>query len=134
MRKFLIGLALLAPAPLAAQTTVQQNGSPSVCGSVCGAANGTLLISGVGQVQGVNAVNGATAGYAVLYDAATIPADGALTPALIRWCIPIAVNTGVSTPFQAPIQFYYGLTFFVSSTSCTTKAAVSYGFVNVQVR
>ncbi|WP_380784010.1 hypothetical protein [Sphingomonas sp. R86520] len=91
-------------------------------------------MTGVGQASSVNIVNGATAGYAVLYDSLTVPADGALTPSLIRWCMPVAINTGLRDTFPAPLPFYNGLAAFVSSTSCTTKAAVAYAFASAQVQ
>ncbi len=99
-----------------------------------GTASGAIIISGVGQANSVNIVNGATAGFAVLYDSPTIPADGALTPTLIRWCMPIATNQGLRDSFGTPLYFYNGLVAFVSSTSCTTKAAVAYGFAAAQVQ
>jgi hypothetical protein len=127
----LAGLALIAAVPASAQTTTQPNAMQT---QASGAASGVLLQAGPGQVNSVNLVNGATAGFVVLYDSAAVPADGALAPSLIRWCMPVATNTGIRDGFATPIFFYAGLTVFVSSTSCTTKAAVAYGFVASQVK
>lgn len=126
----LLALALVA-SPAAAQTITQPNPAPV---QASGAASGVVIRTGVGQVNSVNIVNGATAGFAVLYDGPTIPADGALTPTLIRWCMPIAINQGLRDGFGTPLYFYNGLVAFVSSTSCTTKAAVAYGFAAAQVQ
>lgn len=125
----LLGLALIA-APVSAQTT---RPAPLPV-QASGAASGVAIISGAGQANGVNIVNGATSGWAVLYDSPTVPADGALTPSLIRWCMPIAINQGIRDGFATPLYFYNGLSAFVSSTSCTTKAAVAYGFAGAQVQ
>lgn len=123
------GLALVA-APVAAQTAQPV----AVQAQSSGAATSVILASGVGQVNSVNFVNGATAGFAVLYDSATVPTDGALVATQIRWCMPIAINTGIRDTFGSPLPFYSGLVAFVSPTSCTTKAAATYGFVAAQVK
>jgi len=125
----LLGLALIA-APVSAQTSQPV----AVQMQAAGPGSGVLISSGVGQANSVNIVNGAAAGFAVVYDAAAIPADGALTPSLVRWCMPVAINTGIRDTFASPIPFYSGLVAFVSSTSCTAKAAVAYGFVAAQVK
>jgi hypothetical protein len=130
MRAALLALALL-PGAAAGQTTIRQEAAPTFSS---GAASGVVAYAGVGQLVGINAVNGTTAGYAVLYDAVAVPADGALTPSLVRWCMPLAASTGIYTPFTAPLPFYNGVTFFVTSGGCTSKTAVAYGYVGAQVR
>lgn len=135
MRWFLAAALAISPAAAGAQSDVQQIARQTKCGSVCGAATGTIIAtSGPGAIESINVVNGTTAGFFVAYDAGTLPADGALDPALIRRCLPIAANTGIIETPRAPVIYYYGLTFFVSSNSCTTKTAVTYAFVNVQTR
>jgi hypothetical protein len=130
MRNLILMALALAASPAAAQTT---RPAPMPV-QASGAASGVAIIAGVGQANSVNIVNGATAGFAVLYDSATVPADGAVTPSLIRWCMPIAINQGIRDGFGTPLYFYNGLSAFVSSTSCTTKAAVVYGFAAAQVQ
>lgn len=131
MRKLILALAALFAAPAAAQVNTQPVAVPIAS---AGAASGVVIRAGGGQVNSINIVNGATAGWAVLYDSATLPADGTLNAAMIRWCLPIGVNTGLRDTFAAPLYFYNGLTTFVSSTSCTTKAAVAYGYAAAQVK
>ena len=130
MRKFLLGLALLVPTAASAQTTVTQSAVPTVS---AGASTGVVLATGAKQVASIDIVAGTSGGFAVLYDSATIPPDAALNPALIRWCLPIGGNVGISDAFRAPRQFYYGVTAFVSTSSCTTKAATGNAFVSVQI-
>jgi hypothetical protein len=127
-------IILLALALVASPATAQTTRPAPMPVQASGAASGVVIVAGVGQANSVNIVNGATAGWAVLYDSATIPADGALTPSLIRWCMPVAINTGIRDPFNTPLYFYNGLSAFVSSTSCTTKLAVAYGFAAAQVQ
>lgn len=131
MRAIIPALLLMVPGMAAAQTTVRQEATPVVS---VGSGTGAQLLIGPGTVVSLTAVNGTTAGFAVLYGAATIPADGALDPTLVRWCMPLAANTGITMQFTSPLQFYAGMAFFVSSGSCTNKTAVTYGYVGAQVR
>ena len=71
----------------------------------------------------LDVVIGATTGWLMLFDAATAPADGAVTPA---YYIPIISNGtlgGVTLEWNRPLSFATGLVAVFSSTGPFTKTA-----------
>lgn len=121
MRGFLIGaLALCAASPAAAQSVSKTRAAPAVSG-------GFVLKAGTAVLAGMNVTTGASAGYVMVFDAATVPADGAVTP--LR-CLPVAANTGIDINLRgSPLKFDLGAVVVFSTTGCYTKTASATAFI-----
>lgn len=98
-------------------------------GSTANTAVGSSLIlrtTGV-DLYSVNVTSGASAGYVMVFDRTTVPADGAVTPAL---CLPLAANTGLDWNFRsAPVQLQTGAVIVFSTTGCFSKTASATAFI-----
>ena len=121
MRRILIAVALLCvPSAALAQSVSKTRAAPAVSG-------GYVLKAGTAVLAGMNVTTGASAGYVLVFDAATVPADGAVTP--LR-CLPVAANTGVDINFRgSPLKFDAGAVVVFSTTGCYTKTASATAFI-----
>jgi len=80
------------------------------------------------------------AGFALVYDAASLPANGAVAacagPATARpclmWCAPIAAGGYVDRQWNSPMSFTTGIVVAVSSTGCATLTAATTGQIFAQ--
>ena len=92
------------------------------------AVAGSLVVKvGTVYLAGLNVTSGASAGYVMLFDAATVPADGPVAP--LR-CMPIAANTGLDINWRAaPIYLQQGAVVVFSTSGCFTKASSSTAFI-----
>jgi hypothetical protein len=126
MRSALIAaLALASCQPAFAQSTSTVRAAPAVSG-------GFVVRAGSGYLSGANVTSGASAGYVMVFDSATVPADGAVAP--IR-CVPIAANTGIDFDWRAaPLRFDRGAAIVFSTTGCFTKTASATAFIAGDVR
>ena len=101
------------------------NASTAVSGAVVGKAS-------AGALYGVNVTAGATAGFVMVFNATSAPADGAVTPSR---CIPLAANTGIELNYRSiPVYFGTGITVVFSSTGCFTKTTSATAFISVDVK
>lgn len=67
--------------------------------------------------------------YAIIYNATSLPANGAVTPA--KCFGPFPINTTVFTQgFTSPIPFATGITIGVSTTGCFTQTASVHAFIS----
>lgn len=87
--------------------------------------NGSSLVvkATAGNLYQLTTTIGATSGYLLLFDAATLPANGAVTP---LGCWPVASNGAngvVSLAFDPPKPFATGITAGFSTTGCFTLTA-----------
>lgn len=89
-----------------------------------------VLKGSAGNLYGYNVVAGATAGYIMLIDSATVPADGAVTPKI---CLPLAANAGTERSFSTPIRFSTGIVIVFSSTGPFTKTESATAFIGGEV-
>jgi hypothetical protein len=64
----------------------------------------------------------------MIYNAASAPADGAVTPAKC-YAFPSG-TTGYSAAFTLPVNFSTGITMGVSTTGCFTKTASAHAFIS----
>jgi hypothetical protein len=125
MRKLLAALLALAPVPAAAQAVGTNTASPAVTGSL-------VVSPRPGYLLGANVVTSGSAGYLMLIDSATVPVDGAVTPAR---CLPVAANTGIDLNLRsAPIRFTNGIVLVFSTTGCFSKTASATAFLAGDVR
>lgn len=86
------------------------------------AAKSQVLKSTPGYLVRLSVNIGATAGYVLLYDATSAPADGTVAP---RWCETVAGNGTLGTAvldFKTPLAFpSNGIAAVFSTTGCTTQ-------------
>jgi hypothetical protein len=104
-------LLLLAAIPARAQVTTQSCNSTAVEG-------GHICKTGKGVLDQAAITTGASAGYWMIFDSASIPSDGAVVPAK---CYQIAANSSVGIGPNLNIPFFTGITFVFSTTGCATK-------------
>lgn len=90
-----------------------------------------LLTSPQKALASLTVVAGASAGYALVLDAASAPANGAIgacassataRPCLM-WCAPVAANGYVDRQWNSPMSFYAGVLVMFSTTGCSTITA-----------
>jgi hypothetical protein len=73
----------------------------------------------------------ASAGFAMVLDATTLPANGALgmcngpaaTRPCVMWCAPVAVNGFVFQQWSSPLLFQQGVLVAFSTTGCSNLTA-----------
>ena len=83
------------------------------------------------NMTGYSVTSGATAGFIMVFDAATAPADGAVTPALPAQTI-AATATVQYQPTLSPARFGNGLVICFSSTGPFTKTASATAAIGAQ--
>jgi len=89
---------------------------------------GQIVKASAGNLYGFNVVSGASAGYVLVFNSATVPADGAVTPAR---CLPLAANTGLDVNLRGqPTYFSAGITIVFSTTGCFSKTASATAFIS----
>jgi len=85
-----------------------------------------------GVLTGFNVTSGASAGYVLIFDSATVPADGAVTP---MFCYSLAAaTTGSSGWLQYPVPFTNGIVMVFSTTGCFTKTISNTAFFSAQIQ
>lgn len=114
MRYILALLLILAVFPAQAQVTTQPCNSTAVEAShICKAAKGVLDQASV--------TTGASAGFWMIFDSPTVPADGAVVPAK---CYSIAATSSLTIGPLLNIPFNTGIVFvFSTGANCATKTA-----------
>lgn len=105
--------------------------SVAACGlvSVRNVAVGSAqIIKGSGgNLYDWQVTSGASAGYVMIFNATTAPADGAVTPAQ---CVTVAANTTVGSSFNLVPEYYAtGIVIVFSTTGCFTKTASATAFI-----
>jgi hypothetical protein len=91
------------------------------------AAGSLILKASAGNLYGYNVTSGASAGYVMIFNSATVPADGAVTPAR---CIPLAANTGMEVDLRGqPTFFTTGIVIVFSTTGCFSKTISATAFI-----
>lgn len=108
------------------QTPSDQAGAALVPSATAAVAGSLILKASAGNLYGYNVVAGASAGYVMIFNSATVPADGAVTP--LR-CIPLAANAGIDRSFDIPRRFSTGITIVFSTTGPFTKTASATAFI-----
>jgi hypothetical protein len=91
------------------------------------AASNLVLKASAGNLYNLTVTIGATSGYLMLFDATSLPVNGAVTPVL---CYPIISNGtlgGASLTFNTPKRFGTGITAGFSTTGCFSLTASATG-------
>jgi hypothetical protein len=95
-------------------------------------ASSIVLKASPGNFYGASIATGATAGYLMLLDATSAPADGAVTPKACYGLLPASSPFSVS--YSTPAVMLVGITLVFSSTGCFTKTASATVFMSGQVQ
>ncbi|OQW42091.1 MAG: hypothetical protein A4S12_07055 [Proteobacteria bacterium SG_bin5] len=104
------------------------NAGVALSTSVSGAAETARAIktSGAGNLYRVAITTGGAAGFLMVFDATSAPADGAVTP---RICRVVAANSSLEVVFNAPVNFGTGITAVFSTTGCFVKTSSATAFI-----
>jgi hypothetical protein len=111
----------LVPIDGAATPVVGTSGQVATGGLILKAAPGCLIAAYL--------LNSTTAGYLMVFNSITVPADGAVTPI---HCIPIAASSYQYLNFapQPPEWYSTGISVAFSTTGCFTKTVSSALFIH----
>lgn len=121
-----LGVDAVAVAPTSAATGAI---APTVSAAVTGS---TIFKASAGNLYSVSVTAGASAGFLLVFNSTTVPADGAVTP---QQCIPIAANAHVdydATYASIPERFTTGIVGVFSTTGCYTKTISATAFLRAQ--
>ena len=141
----LLALALnLAPRPALAQTPMVDREHPTFdlsdrAPQASAAAEASHVFGVASALQNVvlysmTVTIGATSGYLLIFDAATAPADGAVTP---KYCYPVTssgTNGSASATWLNGALFTTGVVAVFSTTGCFSKTGSATAFFSAQVR
>ena len=100
----------------------------------------SLVVNSPNKALASLTVFSSAAGFALVYDAASLPSNGAVAacagPATARpclmWCAPIAAGGYVDRQWNSPMSFTTGIVVAVSSTGCATLTAATTGQIFAQ--
>lgn len=91
------------------------------------AAEGSRIAkASAGNLYGFEVCTGANAGYLMVFDSATVPADGTVTPKLVY---AVAANTSFARQVTYPFRFSSGITLVFSTTGPFTKTISATAFL-----
>jgi hypothetical protein len=117
------GNLAISPAPHSASAGALTSAqTAAVAGSLIAKAS-------AGNLYGFNVTAGASAGYILVYNSATVPVDGATTPVFV---LPIAANAGLAYNFDIPLRCSAGITIVFSTTGPFTKTLSATAFIQAQ--
>jgi hypothetical protein len=135
MRKNFICILLALLAFSCNQTPVYANplGNAVATAQTATAASNAILKASGGMLNSLSVTTGATAGYVMVFDSATLPANGTVTPKFCYGSLPATSGIAVSyLPYAVP--FVNGITVAFSSTGCFTLTASATAFISGQVQ
>lgn len=96
------------------------------------AAEGShVLKAGAGNLYGLSVTTGASAGYVMIFNATSAPADGAVTP--IK-CYSVPATSSFGASWNNPAAFSTGITVVFSTTGCFTKTISATAFISGEVK
>jgi hypothetical protein len=128
--KYLVGIAAFVTALFPYSAAAQS------ADAVTPLANTTVAGSYIVSTKRINVVrigvtSGASAGYLMVFNATTVPADGTVTPV---FCRPVAANAYVNYDLEDGARFSTGLVLVFSTTGCFSKTISNTAFFEVSVR
>ena len=129
MKKLLLLLALCVSPTLAqaqTQCLVPINGAATPV--VSGAAEGShVLKASSGCLIAAYVTTGASAGFLMVFNSATVPGDGAVTP-IECISVPATTTIGLNYAPQPPAWYSTGISVAFSTTGCFTKTISNTAF------
>lgn len=90
------------------------------------AASNLVVKASAGNLYQWAVTSGASAGYVMIFNATSAPADGAVTPAA---CRVLAANSTLSSTYTRPARFSTGITIVFSTTGCFNKTASATAYI-----
>lgn len=129
----LIALLALCGSAFAQANCVVPAGFPGTAVVSASAEGSHVLKASPGCLLSAYVTIGATAGYLMIFNSTTVPADGAVTPIE---CIPVAASSYVFLNFapQPPEWYSTGISAAYSTTGCFTKTVGSGAFFHALVQ
>lgn len=126
MKKILLAFLCLMAIPANAATI----GQPIVSVQTSTASSSLVVKSSSGLLNGFSATAGGTSGYILIFDLASVPSNGTVTP---RFCYALPANqtTGASW-LTYPVNFNNGIVIEFSSTGCFTATSSATAFLSAQ--
>lgn len=112
-----------SPAPTSAATSAITPLSTSV------AAGSLVLKASAGNLYGFEVTTGGSAGYVMIFNATSAPADGTVTP--VKTFV-VAANATVAFAWDTPLRFSTGITVVFSTTGPFTKTISATAFISGQ--
>jgi hypothetical protein len=94
--------------------------------STSAVASSLVVKTGTVSFTHIDVVSGASAGFVMVFNATSAPADGAVTPTL---CYSLAANSTFSQSYTGFEKFTTGLTIVFSTTGCFSKTASATAFI-----
>lgn len=116
-----LGAVAAAPAPTGVATAGIANTATATVGT-----GGLVLKASAGNLFSVTCTSGASAGYFMVFDSTTVPADGVVTPVYVA---SLAANTSFFTDFAYPIRCATGISVCFSTTGQFTKTISATAFM-----
>lgn len=100
------------------------------------AASNTIAKAAPGSLSTLTITTGATSGWVMVFDAVSLPSNGATTSTL-KWCYPVVsdgTRGGASFEWPSPVTMATGITIGFSSTACNSLTASATAFFYGQVQ
>jgi len=97
------------------------------------AEGGHVLKGSPGNLYSVYATTGAAAGYLMIFNATTVPADGAVTPIECVY-VPASATTSINYGSGPPAAASAGISVAFSTTGCFTKTSSATAFFHGNVQ
>lgn len=114
-KRFLVLALLFASVHAQAAVTI---GNPIAITQSGASENGHVFKTSSGLLYDIQVAVASTSGYLMVFDSATIPADGAVTPIM---CLQTASAYSQNVTLAYPVPFKNGLSVAFSTTGCFTK-------------
>ena len=105
-------------------------GNPIATVQSAAAESSHVLSNAPSDLYGIQVAIGTTAGYLMVFNATSAPADGAVTPAL---CFNVPASTTINYSPAYPVPFTTGIVGVFSTTGGFTKTASATAFFSGQV-
>lgn len=136
MKRLLAALMLLTgpawaqdaqfPLPLTQLAIDQQVSADAVSNFVFASPNSQRR-----TLRSLTVKNGAAAGFVMVFDAAALPGNGAVTSCTssatarpcLMWCVPLAATSWVTNEWGSPLRFTTGIVAGYSTTGCDSITA-----------
>lgn len=124
MRRLLLALGLLWALPAHGQQlpfSLTQSLVPEQASA--DAVSSLVLTAPLKALYSLSVKIGATSGYVMVFDAAALPSNGAVTP---KWCAPVtsnATNGFIAAQWASPMLMTNGVVVGFSTTGCDTLTA-----------
>lgn len=116
-------------APSSVVDTPNSTSTSAPTSSATTVAAGSLIAkASAGNCYGFNVVAGASAGYFMLFNSATVPADGTVTPFRVYV---VAANASLAVSWDTPRRFGTGIVGVFSTTGPFTKTISATAFIAI---